>query len=42
VEVEYEVVPGGGHTDVAFGFVAYRQLRTDESIAWLREHLDAP
>ena len=42
VDVEYEVVPGGGHTDVAFGFVAYRQLRTDESIAWLRAHLDAP
>ncbi|MBI5488233.1 MAG: hypothetical protein HY905_12945 [Deltaproteobacteria bacterium] len=42
VTVEYEVVPGGGHTDVAFGFVAYRQLRTDDSIAWLRSHLDAP
>ncbi|MBI5500204.1 MAG: hypothetical protein HY907_08180 [Deltaproteobacteria bacterium] len=42
VTVDYEVVPGGGHTDVAFGFVAYRQLRTDESIAWLRSRLDAP
>jgi acetyl esterase/lipase len=42
VEVDYEVVAGGGHTDVAFGFVAYRQLRTDESIAWLRGQLDAP
>ncbi|MBN1774538.1 MAG: hypothetical protein JXB32_24980 [Deltaproteobacteria bacterium] len=42
VEVEYEVVAGGGHTDVAFGFVAYPELRTEESIAWVRERLAAP
>lgn len=41
VEVEYEVVPGGGHTGVAFGFLAYPELRTEESIAWIREHLEA-
>jgi dienelactone hydrolase len=39
VTVDYDVVPGGGHTDVAFGFVAYQELRTNESIAWLRERL---
>jgi acetyl esterase/lipase len=41
VDVEYEVVPDGTHIDVAFGFLAYQQLRTDLSIAWIREHLDA-
>ena len=42
VEVEYEVVSGGGHTDVAFGFVAYPELRTEESIGWVLERLAAP
>ncbi|MCC6999273.1 MAG: hypothetical protein IT370_31970 [Deltaproteobacteria bacterium] len=37
--VDYEVVPGGTHTNVAFGFVAYQELRTTESIAWLRARL---
>jgi pimeloyl-ACP methyl ester carboxylesterase len=40
VEVDYQVVPGGGHADVAFGFVATPQQRTDESIAWVRARLD--
>ena len=42
VEVEYEVVAGGRHADVAFGFLAYPELRTEESIAWVRGRLDAP
>lgn len=39
VEIDYEVVPGGGHSDVAFGFVAYPEKRTAESISWLRARL---
>ncbi len=34
VSLEYIVVPGGGHTDVAFSFLASPQSRTDEVIAW--------
>jgi secretory lipase len=41
VALDYEVVPGGTHTNVAFGAVAYPELRTDASIAWLRSRLDA-
>jgi len=40
--VDYVVVEGGTHTDVAFGFVSQAELRTDESISWIRERLDAP
>jgi acetyl esterase/lipase len=40
VRVEYEVVPGAGHLDTAFGFLASREHRTAESIAWLRARLD--
>ena len=39
MKVEYEVVPGAGHSDVAFGFVASNEHRTAESIAWLRDQL---
>lgn len=42
VELDYEVVPGGTHVDVAFGFVASDELRTVESVAWIRSRLDAP
>ncbi|MFT5354115.1 MAG: acetyl esterase/lipase [Polyangiales bacterium] len=42
VAVEYEVVEGGTHLNVAFGFVATDELRTEESITWLRSMLDAP
>ena len=42
VDVEYEVVEGGTHLNVAFGFVATNELRTEASIAWLRAMLDAP
>lgn len=40
VTVDYELVPDGGHVDVAFGFVAYPQARTAQSIAWLKARLD--
>ena len=40
--VDYEVVAGGTHFDVAFGFLASVDLRTDASIAWLRARLDGP
>jgi len=40
MNVDYEVVPGGTHFDVAFGFVASKELRTTESIAWIRAQLD--
>lgn len=39
VDVDYVVVPGGTHTDVAWGFLANQELRTDESIAWIRARL---
>lgn len=42
MNVEYEVVPGGTHTNVAFGFVAAMELRTNESVAWVRSRVDAP
>ena len=40
VVVDYELVPGAGHLDTAFGFLASREARTDESIAWVRARLD--
>ena len=40
VTVDYIVVPGGEHTSVAFHFLAVKQLRTDEAIAWIRALLD--
>jgi len=42
VEVDYQVVPGGEHTTVAFGFVASDELRTEESVAWIRALVEAP
>ncbi len=36
LEVEYVIVAEGSHTDIAFGPVAYLQLKTDESIEWIR------
>jgi serine/threonine protein kinase/dienelactone hydrolase len=39
VQVDYETVPGGNHFNVAFGAVAYPELRTDASIAWLKSRL---
>jgi dienelactone hydrolase len=40
VSVDYQVVPGAHHGDLAFGYIAYPQLRTAESIAWIRTQLD--
>jgi S-formylglutathione hydrolase FrmB len=37
--LDYVVVPDGGHVDVAYGFLAYPQLRTEESLAWLKAQL---
>jgi pimeloyl-ACP methyl ester carboxylesterase len=42
VPVDYQVVPEGGHTNVAFYFLASKQLRTDDAIAWIRGLLDKP
>jgi dienelactone hydrolase len=41
VQVDYEVVPGATHFDLAFGFVTAAEKRTRESVAWLRERLSA-
>lgn len=42
VVVDYERVPEGTHTDIAFGFLASMERRTAASLAWLRAQLDAP
>jgi dienelactone hydrolase len=42
VVVDYEVVPGATHFDLAFGFLASFELRTQASIDWIRAKLDAP
>jgi acetyl esterase/lipase len=39
-EVDLVSVPGGTHTDVAFGFLGAAQSQTADAIAWLRGHLD--
>jgi hypothetical protein len=39
--IDYQVVPGGQHTDVAFGYVASAEKRTAESVAWVKSKLDA-
>jgi dienelactone hydrolase len=41
VVVDYERVPEGTHTDVAFGFLASMERRTTASLVWLRAQLDA-
>jgi len=40
VIVDYRIVDDARHTDVAFGVVAFSQLRGDESRAWIRAQLD--
>jgi dienelactone hydrolase len=40
--VEYEVVHGATHFDLAFGPLGVHEQRTEASIAWLRGLLDAP
>lgn len=39
MDVDYVEVEGGEHTTVAFGFLAYPQVRTQDAITWLKEHL---
>ncbi len=39
VTVDYQIVPDGGHTDVAFGPLAVPQIMTQESITTIRQHL---
>lgn len=39
LDVDYVVVPNGGHVDLAFSFLAVQQLRTEEALGWLREQL---
>jgi pimeloyl-ACP methyl ester carboxylesterase len=42
VNVDYEVVPGGTHIDIAFGDVALMERRTNEAIAWVRAIVESP
>jgi pimeloyl-ACP methyl ester carboxylesterase len=42
VKVDYDVVAGANHADVAFGFVNGPQRRTAEALAWVRARLDSP
>lgn len=39
MEIDYRVVEGGTHIDVAFGFVATNELRTEESTRWVLERV---
>lgn len=42
MNVELDLVDGGGHADVAFSFLAVPQRRSEEALAWLMTHLNAP
>lgn len=39
IDVDLHLVEGGHHTDTAFGFLAWPELATDESIGWVLERL---
>lgn len=39
VDVEFTVVDGGTHIDTAFGFVAFEERATAESVGWINEQL---
>lgn len=39
MEIDYRVVEGGTHIDVAFGFVASAELRTEESTRWVLDRV---
>ena len=41
IDVTLHLVPGAGHTDTAFGFLASWEQATEDSITWVREQLDA-
>jgi pimeloyl-ACP methyl ester carboxylesterase len=40
VEVELFLVEGGTHTTSAFGFLAVHEVAMEESIAWVKNHLE--
>ncbi len=42
VPVELRSVPGAGHVDTAFGFLAVPERATDDSVGWVLERLRAP
>ena len=42
VTVDYQIVSDGHHTDVAFGPLANPQIKTQDSITTLRQHLSSP
>ena len=35
IDVDLHLVPGSGHTDTAFGFLATNEAATEESVAWV-------
>lgn len=39
MDIDYRIVEGGTHIDVAFGFVASNELRTVESTRWVLERV---
>lgn len=39
VTVDFQIVPGADHLDIAFGYLAYYQRRTEDAIAWLGDRL---
>jgi hypothetical protein len=40
-EVDYRVVSGGGHTDIAFNVLALKQSASEEIISWLKARVSA-
>lgn len=42
MDVELTLVPGGTHIDTAFGFLAFPERATAESIAWVQAQLASP
>ncbi len=40
MEIDFQVVEGAGHVNLAFGFVAFQEMRTEESIAWVKSCLE--
>lgn len=39
VTLDCVLVPDAGHVDVAFGYLAYPQARTEDALMWLRTQL---
>jgi hypothetical protein len=40
MDIELTLVAGGTHLDTAFGFLAFPERATDESVAWVQARLD--